>query len=96
MMSGTKGEDTTTTTRQAAYQTVPEDGAGETSSVWLEPRPRESRTPHEEQVELEDDDFEGEDDHWGTHLTNLEKGQQAIEQKVMLTIPEIVVRTIRA
>ncbi|KAL8203344.1 UNVERIFIED_CONTAM: hypothetical protein K2H54_049295, partial [Gekko kuhli] len=43
---------------QALFQPVLEEGVGETSSVWLDPRPRRSRTPHEEQVELEDDDLE--------------------------------------
>ncbi|KAL8178774.1 UNVERIFIED_CONTAM: hypothetical protein K2H54_056396 [Gekko kuhli] len=55
---------------------------------------RRSRTPHEEQVELEDDDLEEDDDPWGTRLANLEKGQQTIQrnlEEVMLTIPEIVI-----
>ncbi|KAL8185307.1 UNVERIFIED_CONTAM: hypothetical protein K2H54_045557 [Gekko kuhli] len=54
---------------------------------------RRSRIPHEEQVELEDDDFEEDDDQWGTCLENLEKGQQTIQrnlEEVMLTIPEIM------
>ncbi|KAL8203393.1 UNVERIFIED_CONTAM: hypothetical protein K2H54_051170 [Gekko kuhli] len=72
---------------QAIYQLMLEEGMGETSS----------RTPHEEQVELEDDDLEDDDDQWGTCLANLEKGQQAIQrnlEEVMLTIPEIMVRVI--
>ncbi|KAL8172609.1 UNVERIFIED_CONTAM: hypothetical protein K2H54_002888 [Gekko kuhli] len=67
---------------QAIYRLGLEEGAGEISLVWMEPRPRHSRTPHEEQVELEDDDLEDEDDQWGTRLANLEKGQQAIQQNL--------------
>ncbi|KAL8221324.1 UNVERIFIED_CONTAM: hypothetical protein K2H54_065720 [Gekko kuhli] len=84
---------------QAAYQLVPEEGIGEMSLVWLDPRLRRSRTPLEEQVELEDDDFEDEEDQWGTRLMNLEKGQQAIQrnlEEVILTIPEIVVQAIQS
>ncbi|KAL8207298.1 UNVERIFIED_CONTAM: hypothetical protein K2H54_053339 [Gekko kuhli] len=82
---------------QGLYQLVLEEGAGETSSVWLEPWPRRSRTPHEEQLELENDDLEEDVDPWGTHLENLEKGQQTIQgnlEEVMLTIPEIVIQAI--
>ncbi|KAL8185628.1 UNVERIFIED_CONTAM: hypothetical protein K2H54_056203 [Gekko kuhli] len=84
---------------QSLYQPMLEEGAGETSSVWLDPRPTHLRTLHEEQVELEDDDLEKDDDQWGTRLANLEKGQQVIQrnlEEVMLTIPEIVIRAIRA
>ncbi|KAL8221505.1 UNVERIFIED_CONTAM: hypothetical protein K2H54_068694 [Gekko kuhli] len=59
--------------------------------------PRRSRTPHEEHVELEDDNLEEDDDLWGAHLENLEKGQQTIQrnlEEVMLTIPEIMICTI--
>ncbi|KAL8207235.1 UNVERIFIED_CONTAM: hypothetical protein K2H54_049644 [Gekko kuhli] len=80
------------------YQPIPGYGLGETSSVWTETRPRDREAPVEEQVELEDDEYKDEED-WGPRLAALEKGQQKIQRNledVMLTIPEIIVRAIRA
>ncbi|KAL8221552.1 UNVERIFIED_CONTAM: hypothetical protein K2H54_069745 [Gekko kuhli] len=76
------------------YQTMQGDVMGETSSVWIAPWLRDPEAPVEEQVELEDNDYEDEDEDWGPCLAALEKGQQKIQQnweEVMLTILEIVV-----
>ncbi|KAL8219329.1 UNVERIFIED_CONTAM: hypothetical protein K2H54_056718 [Gekko kuhli] len=58
------------------YQPIPGDGLGETSSMWTEMRPRDREALVEDQVELEDNEYEDKEEDWGPRLVALEKGQQ--------------------
>ncbi|KAL8199248.1 UNVERIFIED_CONTAM: hypothetical protein K2H54_038513 [Gekko kuhli] len=83
---------------QVMGQTLQGEATRDTSSVWMEPRQGGgTRTPPEEQMIVEEDNREEEEDLWATHLANLERGQHNIQrnlEEVMLTIPEIVIRTL--